>query len=311
MSATRRILAAAVLLAILAPAAGAGSVGGSFRLWEHGARDLALGGAATLLAPGAEALFTQPASLVGMDGWEAGVGLRRLGGGPDLYLSSAVAGWSTGHRPPLASERTPTSLGAAAGAFQYLGATLADDTTWGEWTLAGGLAWSPLRWLSVGARGSLSGGGHEDGADVGRAVSLSAGLRAVILHPALEFGYVAEDIHHRFRWEGGEDRRREPAQVVALAGRLPWRVAAECLGRYRFETWERVALGAEWEAWPGRLALRGGLARHGLGEARWTPSLGFGLDLGAFRLDYGAAFDGGDGPGAEHRLALLWRGGGP
>jgi len=311
LSATRRILAAACLLAFLAAPAAAGSMGGSFRLWEHGARDLALGGAGTLLAPGAESLFTQPASLVGMDGWEAGASLRRLGGGADLYLSSAVLGWGSGHRAPLASERTPTSLGAAAGAFQYLGATLADDTTWGEWTLAGALAWSPLRWLSVGARGSLAGGGHDDGEDVGRAVSLSAGVRAVVLHPALEVGYVAEDIHHRFRWEDGEDRRREPAHVFAAAARLPWRVAAECLGRRRFATWERIALGAEWDAWPGRLVLRGGLTRHGLGEARWTPSLGFGLGLGDFRLDYGAAFDGGDGPGSEHRLALLWRGGGP
>lgn len=308
MSATSRRLAAALLLLLLPTAGRADSQGGSFRLWAHGARELAMGGAATLHAPGVEALFDQPASLVGLGGWQLGASLQQPTGGPELRLSSLAAGIGSGWRGASMTELTPSSRYAAALAFQHLGATLADDSGWGEWTLTGGAAWSPRRWLSVGLRWSYSRGGSDDGLDRGRAVSLSGGLRAVLLHPGLELGWVAEDMQHRFRWEDGTDDRRAPAQSFSLAARLPASLSVELLARWRFGAVERWAAGAEWRPWR-RLHLRGGLVSHRQVESSLSPSFGFGLLHGGLRLDYGFRWERDEGPGHLHRLSLLWTGG--
>lgn len=305
---------AALLLALLLPAAvgpaRAASQGGSFQLRPHGARELAMGEAATLLAPGAEALFNQPASLVGMDRWELGASHQRVEGISGLALSSFVAGGGTGRRLAGPGERTPTSRHAAALAYQHLGAELADGSGWGEWTAALALAWSPQRWLSVGARGDLSRGGSEDGLDSGEAAALSLGLRALLWHPGLEFGWVAEDVYQRFHWEATPEaeRRRAGRQSFALAARLPWQLDAELLGRWRYRSLERAGLGLEWRPLGPSLALRGGLLLHRRLEESLSPSFGAGFARGPLRIDYGFRFERAEGPGSQHRLSLRWVG---
>jgi hypothetical protein len=302
-------VALALLLAAGLPAlAIAASQGGSFRLWPHAARALAMAEAATLLAPGAESLFSQPASLVGMDGWEAGASLQRPAGLAGLDLSSFVLGAGSGRRLAGPGERTPTSRHAAALGFQHLGAELADGSGWGEWTAALGLAWSPQRWFSVGARGDYSRGGSEDGQDEGQALALSLGLRAVLLHPALELGWVAEDVHQRFRWDAAPDQlqRRAGSQVLALAARLPGRLAAEVQGRWRYRSLERAALGLEWLPLGPSFALRGGLLVHRRLEESVSPAFGAGFARGALQIDYGFRFERAEGPGSQHRLSLRW-----
>lgn len=299
----------ALLLALALPAAAdAASQGGSFRLWPHAARDLAMAEAATLLAPGAEALFSQPASLVGMDGWEAGASLQQPAGLPGLALSSFVLGSGTGRRLAGPGERTPTSSHAAALGYQHLGAELADGSGWGEWTAALGLAWSPQRWLSLGARGDYSRGGSEDGEDAGQAVALSLGLRAVLLHPGLEFGWLAEDVHQRFRWDAAPEdlRRRAGSQLFAVAARLPGRLDAELQGRWRYRSLERAALGLEWTPLGPSFALRGGLLLHRRLEESLSPAFGAGFARGPLQLDYGFRFERAEGAGSQHRLSLRW-----
>ena len=267
--------------------------------------------AATLLAPGAEALFSQPASLVGMDGWEVGASLQRPAGLPGLDLSSFVIGTGSGRRLASPGERTPTSRHAAALGYQHLGAELADGSGWGEWTAALGLAWSPQRWLSVGARGDYSRGGSEDGEDRGRAVALSLGLRAVLLNPGLEFGWLAGDVHQRFYWEATpeDQRRRAGSQVFALAARLPGQLSAELQGLWRYRSLERAALGMEWMPLGPGFALRGGVLLHRRIEESLSPAFGAGFARGSLRIDYGFRFERAEGPGSQHRLSLRWVGG--
>lgn len=300
------------LAALLATPAAAESPGGSFRLWPASARELAMADAATLLAPGLEALFSQPASLVGIDRWEAGLSLQQPQGVPGLDLASLSLGAATGRRLPGSSERSSTSRHALALGFQQLGAELADGSGWGEWTAALGLAWSPRRWLSVGARGDYSRGGSEDGLDDGRALALSLGLRAVVFHPALECGWVASDAYQRFAWDAEPEatRRRASSQTFALAARLPGALSAELQGRWRFRSLERAALGLEWQPLGPGFALRGGLLLHRRIEESWSPSFGAGFARGALRLDYGFRYERVEGPGSQHRLALRWIGAG-
>ncbi|MBM4118756.1 hypothetical protein FJ251_13685 [bacterium] len=304
-------LLVALLCACAGPAA-AESPGGSFRLWPASARELAMADAATLLAPGLESLGSQPASLVGIDRWEAGLGLQRPQELTGLGLASLAFGAATGRRLPGPGERTPTSRQAVALGFQQLGAELADGSGWGEWTAALGLAWSPQRWLSVGARGDYSRGGSEDGRDEGSARALALGLRAVALHPALEFGWVASDVHQRFAWDAApeQQRRRASSQTFALAARLPGALSAELQGRWRFRSLERAALGLEWQPLGPTLALRGGLLVHRRVETSWSPAFGAGFARGALRLDYGFRFERAEGPGSQHRLSLRWIGDG-
>ena len=315
MFAPRPSAALAALLLLLASATPlrADSQGGSFRLWPHAARDLAMGDAATLLAPGLESLFTQPASLVGMDSWELGLSAQRPAGLDGLDLNSAALGLASGRRLRSAGECTPTSRHAAALAVQHLGATLADDSGWGETTVALGLAWSPARWISMGLRGDYSRGGSDDGVDDGRAVAMSVGLRAVVLSPGLEFGWVAEDVVQRFHWQDAPDdtRRRASAQVLALAARLPWRLDVEVQGRWRYRSLERAGLGLEWHPLGPAFALRGGFLAHRRLEQSVAPSFGAGLTRGPLRVDYGFRFEREEGPGSQHRLSLRWVGGRP
>lgn len=316
MFATDRLPARAAVLTLalffltLTPGRGLAQ-GGSFKLWPHSARELAMGDAATLLAPGLESLFSQPASLVGLSSWELGASLQRPGGGPELTFASLAAGIGTGHRVPGDRDHSVSSRHAAAIAFQHLGATLADESGWGEWTLAGGLAWSPVRWFSMGLRGDYSRGGSEDGEDAGRALALSAGIRAVAFHPRLEIGWVAEDLHHRFSWDTdpADQRRRGSSQILALAAHLPARLRGELQGRYRFRSLERVSCGLEWSPWREGFQLRGGLIAHRRVERHLSPSFGAGFALGALRLDYGFRYERVEGPGSQHRFSLRWRGG--
>lgn len=306
----RATLLALVVLAALTAQAAASSQGGSFRLWPHSAREMAMGDTGTLLAPGLESLFSQPASLVGLDGWEIGASTQRLADGVDVALSSFTAGIGTGHRLAGLRDHTVTSRHAAAIAFQHLGATLADDSGWGEWTLSAGGAWSPVRWLSVGARGDYSRGGSEDGLDDGRALALSVGMRAVVFHPAVELGLMADDYYHRFFWEDDKEdtRRRASSQVVALAAELPGRVRCEVQGRYRFRSIERFALGIEWSPWRERFHLRGGVIAHRRVEKNYSPSFGAGFRFGPLGVDYGFRYERVEGPGSQHRVALRWIG---
>jgi hypothetical protein len=307
--ATRRILTALLLVFLLSGSASAEYRGGSFRLWGHSARDLAMGGAATLMAPGLESLFNQPASLVGLDGLQVGACVQRPAGGVELSLSSVAVGMGSGLRPLLTDERTPTSSRAAALTFQHLGATLADGSGWGEWTAAGALAFSPQHWFSLGVRGSISGGGSDDGLDEGTARSVSAGMRAVLFHPGFELGWVAEDIYHRFSWQDQEPRRRASSQLISVAGLFPGGVSLELLGRWNLDSLESWALGSEWEPWAGKLYLRGGLLRQLRVEESFSPSFGFGIKHGSLQLDYGFQFNREEGPGSVHRLSMMWAGG--
>ncbi|MBM4118575.1 hypothetical protein FJ251_12740, partial [bacterium] len=104
----RRLALLLVLFALPATPAGADSPGGSFRLWPYSARELAMADAATLLAPGLESLFSQPASLVGIDRWELGLGLQHPQGLAGLELASLALGAATGRRLPGPDERTAT-----------------------------------------------------------------------------------------------------------------------------------------------------------------------------------------------------------
>ncbi|MCP4548311.1 MAG: hypothetical protein GY835_17760 [bacterium] len=307
MFAIKRSLAAALLL-LIAIHAGANPQGGSFRLWGHGARDLAMGDASTLMAPGLESLFTQPASLVGMSGFGTGISAQKPTGGVELALSSVALGWGSGLRSPLKSERVPTSDYAFAAAFQHLGATLADDTGWGEWTAAAACAWSPRRWLSIGARGTMSGGGSDDDLDNGRATSLALGARAVVLHPGLEIGWILEDYYQSFKWDNSRTRHRGSTHLISCGAMLPFAVQSEFMLKYRFEDVESWAIGLEWPVLVERLTLRTGVIRQLRVESVWSPSFGFGVAHYGLRLDYGFRFNRVEGPGSIHRLSLLWTG---
>jgi len=306
----RATLFALAAIVALSSQDAAASQGGSFQLWPHSARELAMGDTGTLLAPGLESLFSQPASLVGLNGWELGASTQRLAEGAELALSSFTAGIGSGHRLPGLRDRTLTSRHALAIAFQHLGATLADDSGWGEWTLTAGGAWSPVRWLSVGMRGDYSRGGSEDGVDDGRALSLNVGARAVVFHPAVELGLVAEDYYHRFFWKDDEKdtRRRASAQVVSLAAYLPGRLRCEVMGRYRYRSIERLAMGLEWSPWRERFHLRGGIIAHRRVEESLSPSFGAGFLFGPLGVDYGFRYERVEGPGARHRVSLRWIG---
>ncbi len=299
-----------LLTALLTPPSQAASGGGSFRLWPHSARELAMGDAGTLLAPGLESLFSQPASLVSMDGWELGASLQQPVDGVELGLSSLVVGTGTGHRFASQGEYSPSSRHAAALAFQHLGATLADGSGWGEWTLAAAAAWSPARWLSTGLRADYSRGGSEDELDQGRALALGFGLRAVIIHPGLELGWSVENFSHQFRWDDddAETRNRASAHTVAVATRLPLKFKGEIQARYIHRSLERYNLGLEWSPWRERLQLRCGIIAHQRVESSFSPSFGAGMALGALNVDYGFRYERVEGPGSQHRLALRWRG---
>ncbi len=294
---------------LMAEPAGADSPGGSFRLWPHSARELAMGDAGTLLAPGLETLFSQPASLVGMDGWELGASLHRPAEGVEIGLSSMVIGTGTGHRFASNNELSASSRHAAALAFQHLGATLADDSGWGEWTLSAAGAWSPMRWFSAGLRADYSRGGSDDGLDAGRALALGCGLRTVIFHPGVELGWAVDDLYHRFQWDDDSEdtRRRASAQTLALAAYLPMDFKGEIQARYRHRGLERFNMGLEWSPWRDRLQLRLGLIAHRLVETSLSPSFGAGFSLGGLQVDYGFRYERVEGPGSQHRLALRWR----
>ena len=118
--------------------------------------------------------------------------------------------------------------------------------------------------------------------------------------------WVVDDLHQSFKWEAGESRRRGSSQRVSIGASLPLRVGAEFQALYRHEDVESWALGLEWRPWPERLHLRGGLRRALQVEEGWTPSCGFGVLLGAMRLDYGFRYQPVEGPGSAHRLSLRW-----
>jgi hypothetical protein len=241
-----------------------------------------------------------------MESWEMSASVQKPTGGVDLSLSSFALGWGSGHRSPLMSEITPSSRKAGALAFQYLGATLADESSWGEWSLAAAAAYSPTPWFSAGLRASFAGGGSGDGLDEGRAVALSGGIRAVVLDPRLELGWLAEDLLHQYSNSQGPDQQRAVTQSAALAARLRPYLSAELQLRWQAGQLERYALGAEWTPWAQRLFLRGGLLYFNPVESRLSPSLGFGIQHRGFRLDYGFRFDAEEGPGSVHRLSLHW-----
>ncbi len=266
-----------------------------------------MGGASTLFAPGLEALFTQPASLVGMDGWELGSCVQRPTGGAEISLSSFALGRGSDNRRSLIHQRTRVSSRAYAIAFQHLRATLADGSGWGEMTLAAAAAWSPRPWLSAGIRVSSASGGSDDDLDRGRAVSISAGVRAVVLHPAVEFGWVADDIHHSFSYDGGIERRRAASQQFSFGIDLPRSLGVELLSRLRSGAIERYSVGAEIWGLSDHLALRGGMVNWRIAESVWSGAFGAGIKAGALSVDYGFLWSGEEGPGAEHRLSLLWK----
>jgi len=284
--------------------------GGSFDFESHGARDLALAGAAQLHDAGLEALFLQPASLTSVSGPLMGLFIQRYGGGLALEQGTVALAYGSGERIPLDRRFKSDSEIAVGAAFQYRGATLADESSWGEWSLSATAAWSPMRWFSVGGRASYSAGGSQDGMDRGRATAMDLGLRLRFLRPGLETGVLMKDFYHRFSWIGGGDYRRDPTTVLSLgwAGleipRLPgaWRI--EGRSSLHRSSVESYGSGLEWRLLDGIAILRGGLMAWRQGESRNYPTFGFGFRAGSFQVDYGFSPDVAAGMTSRHRISL-------
>jgi len=285
--------------------------GGSYTLLSGGSRDLAMAGAAHLHDAGLEALFLQPASLSSLDRWEVGAFTQLYGDGVPLQHGTLAFAFASGHRMALDGRYESDSEMAVGAAFQYLSATLADDSGWSEWTLAAVAAWSPMRWFSLGGRARYSGGGSEDAVDRGHSTAMDFGLRLRLLHPGLEAGLLMQDFYHRFAWDEGGDARKEPRLVTSLgmAGlRLPYlpgdlRLEAR-MTQHRSSA-ESFGLGMEWSLLDGLADLRGGLLAWRQGEERISPTFGFGLLAGLYRVDYAYSPDVDGGMAAQHRIAII------
>lgn len=304
----------ALLLSVCVSLGALADDGGSFNLMGAGARDLALAGAAHLHDAGLEALFLQPASLTSVTGLETGLFIQRYGSDLPLSQGTIAIALGSGERMPLDGRYRGDSEIAIGAAFQYLGATLADDTTWGEWTLTTSAAWSPLRWVAVGGRASFSGGGSEDDEDRGGAFAMDLGMRLRVLHPGLEAGILLKNFYHRFSWVEGSDYRRQSTTVFNLAFggfELPlipgdWRL--EGRASQHLSSMESFGAGLEWGLFDGLATLRGGMMAWRQGETRNFPTFGFGFNTGVYQLDYGFSPDVDGGMAARHRFSLTRRG---
>jgi len=287
--------------------------GGSYALLDAGTRSLAMGGSGLLHDAGLEALFLQPASLTSLDRWEAGAFHQHYGGGLPLQATTLGLAVGSGHRLALDRRYESDSEVALGAVFQYLGATLADDSSWGEWTFAGVAAWSPLRWFSVGGRARYSGGGSEDGVDAGHSVAMDLGLRMRLLHPGLEAGVLVQNFYHRFDWDEGGSYRHEPSTVLSLGWDRftpPWmggRWRGELrLTQHRSQA-ESYGGGVECALLDGMASLRAGLVAWRQSDERMTPSFGGGVQAGAYRFDYAFSPDGDGGMAARHRFSVIRR----
>ncbi len=312
MSTKTRLLALSLTLALALPAIS--DEGGSYRFQGTGTRDLALAGAAQLGEAGLEALFLQPASLNSVTGWEAGAFMQTFGDGLPVQYGSVAFAMGSGERLALDGHYRGDSEVAVGGAFQYLNATLADDSGWSEWSLATAAAWSPLRWFSLGGRASYSGGGSEDGEDRAGAFALDFGLRVRLLHPGLEAGALMKDFWHRQSWKEGSDFRREASTVLSLGWGglslpvLPGKWRVEGRSTSHLSKTESYGAGLEWTLLEGLATLRGGFMSWQQGEERNYPTFGFGVQSRGYQLDYGYSPDVDEGLAARHRFSVTRRG---
>jgi hypothetical protein len=288
--------------------------GGSYRFQGTGTRDLAMAGAAHLGEAGLEAIFLQPASLTSVTNWQAGAYLQNFGDGLPIQYGTLAFAMGSGERLALDGHYRGDSELAIGAAFQYLNATLADDSGWSEWSMATVAAWSPMRWFSVGARASYSGGGSEDAQDRAGAFALDFGLRMRFLHPGLEAGVLMKDFWHRMSWTEGSDFRREPSTVLSLAwGGLSLPILP---GDWRFEgrstnhlsETESYGAGLEWTLLEGLATLRGGFMAWRQGEERNYPTFGFGLMNKGYQIDYAYSPDTDGGLSARHRISIIHSG---
>jgi hypothetical protein len=283
--------------------AGAGSdVTGAFPRLDSGARATALGGNLVALADGCESIRANPAGLLGLAHREAAFTYSDLFGLGLVTQGSAQVGWPRMRKavqwedgriqrvplPPPAQQAwglDVSTLRGDLGAENYVEMQVGLAYAWrmSDRTRAG-LAYRLL----------LAQSGFKDSGGRGHAFDL--GLQRPV--GPLLLGLQAANLFSTTRWDGNPDGSSYRSLDEPLARRwslgLAWPAPARGFGATMQADWEgdsfrarQTGAAVEWR--PVRaLVLRAGYrARHDAFEWRSEWSVGLGVSVSGFRLDYG------------------------
>jgi hypothetical protein len=198
---------------------------------------------------------------------------------------------ATGHRMGLAA------------AYEHRGLELSQGSKWSSGTLALGFGYAVAPYLSTGLVWKLMFTGSDlDGADAsGYGFDIGARLD---LNRMVGVGLVIRNLAAGTSWKSGDDER--PPVIFGLGGgfNLPWEIRLEADAGTTDDAESQLGLGVEVPLGSTGLAVRGGYRYRSGAYDRYIPSLGFGIELNRFGLDYAVRFGDEVAFGTTHHFSL-------
>lgn len=303
---------AAVLIAACLPAtpriaSGAdGSRGGTFLPLGWDARGQALGGAGALLVRDEGAAYWNPANLVFLDSWGAGIGTVELFPGLSNRYTTLSAGTGLLDRRVSRDGLVTVRRLALAVSVSHLGLDLAGGSAWNEGTGGVSAAWSFNTYSFIGLtwRMMKSWTDLENAGAWGSAVDLGFTTR---LGDRIWVAAVARDGWSAIRYPD-RDEQVDPTLVLAFSGeRFLDRFSAEVDLVLREGEVHGVRAGGELVLVTRILSVQGGIDARAVNYGRTIPWFGVTAGYVGARISLAFGFDPEDELGSQTRISAAYR----
>lgn len=281
----------------------AGNTGGAFLPQGHGARAHALGGAGVASTRDDAATYWNPAQLAWLD---TGMSIT-------FMRADILPGVEDGYNTLSFARRTGELLGEPAQAirpapwgygifFSNMGFDFDSGVHWSENTLQLGVARALNNYASIGiALKALRVLNDFEAADA-KGVGFDIGL-TVLVWERLTAAVEGRDTWTRVRWDTGTWETLERSPTFGLDYRPIDDLDAVVDLTWRESSLYRLAAGLEWHPYRDVLRLRGGLTRFDAGRTTY-PSVGVGIRVSRFEVDWAASFDDEEDTDLGQRVSL-------
>jgi hypothetical protein len=300
------LLAAALALTPGAAPAAEGSRGGTFLPLGWDARGQALGGAGALLVRDESAAYWNPANLVFLDSWGAGIGTVEPF--PGLTNRYTVISAGTGLLDARVSRDGLVSVRrlALAVSVSHLGLDLAAGSAWNEGSAGLSVAWSfnAYNYVGLSWRVLKSWTDLEDAGSWGSAVDIGFTTR---VSDRIWLAAVAKDgwstIHYPHRHE-----RIDPSLVLACSvERILGRVSVEGDMVMREGEIHSIRIGGELTLVEEILSMQAGVDARAVDYSRTIPWFGVTAGYAGARISIALGFDPEDELGRQTRVSADYR----